>query len=100
MKEPTDKLEPCPFCGGDGIMGAMNTQCTLCRAMIDRPEGEQAAAQWNHRPIEDQLRADKAELVEALEELLESLTGPHGEHCRTDAARKAQAAFAKHGGAS
>lgn len=62
----SEKLKPCPFCGGDDVNTEGRTEklqkqmfCWTCGASGPHPAYDEAS--WNHRPLEQ-------ELVEALRE--------------------------------
>lgn len=63
----SDELKACPFCGGAatnahwGLIHCSNEDCASGAVV--------SASSWNHRPIEDDLRAKLAVAVEALEEI-------------------------------
>src|SRR5690606_38481331 len=66
----TDKLKPCPFCGGEGSIdhygctkvGTMYS-CLDCGAHLETGETFNHGQQWNDRPVEDALRAELAKLM-------------------------------------
>jgi len=64
------ELKPCPFCGCDDIFVDDSLAphhyiavCEMCGAGLDH------IAAWNHRPIEDAIRAENERLTEALEKI-------------------------------
>ena len=76
----TDKLKPCPFCGNEAEFNSdefgEGVCCKSCGATLHNGVyGEQgrklASADWNTRPIEDELEAENARLREALGVILD-----------------------------
>lgn len=68
----TEKLKPCPFCGGEAeiIKDDMYVwgHCTNCDSDTDLYQiKKEAVAAWNARPIEDAQTAENKRLREALE---------------------------------
>lgn len=62
----TDKLKPCPFCGGDDFFvyewhDFVSISCRKC--------GTEVGPLWNTRPIEDKKDEEIKRLREALEEI-------------------------------
>ena len=69
----TDKLKPCPFCGGESEFNSdelgEGVCCQSCGATLHNgvygEEGRKlASADWNARPIEDKLHEEIEELEE------------------------------------
>lgn len=66
----SEELRECPFCGGTRSISVLNfftgdsfRKCDICGA--EAPEGkttEEAVELWNHRPVEDALKAEVEEL--------------------------------------
>ena len=59
------ELKPCPFCGARGMFEPSGMASVYCYECESGATGflssvEEAAAVWNHRPIEDALRAELA----------------------------------------
>lgn len=48
-----EKLKPCPFCGGEAILGMFNAWCSDCHAQTDRDDTdltkEEVIWAWNRR---------------------------------------------------
>ena len=77
----TENLKRCPFCGSEAEFNSdefgEGVCCKSCCATIHNgvygEEGRKlASADWNTRPIEDELEAENARLREALEVILDS----------------------------
>ncbi len=77
----TENLKICPFCGSEAEFNSdefgEGVCCKSCgAAMHNGVYGEEgrrlASADWNARPIEDELEAENARLREALEVILDS----------------------------
>ena len=84
----TDKLKPCPFCGSEAEFNSdefgEGVCCKSCDATLHNgvygEEGRKlASADWNARPIEDELNekiekleAENARLRESLEVILDA----------------------------
>ena len=84
----TEKLKTCPFCGGEAEFNSdefgEGVCCKSCGASLSNgvygEEGRKlASADWNARPIEDELHgkiekleAENARLREALESILDA----------------------------
>ena len=67
------ELKPCPFCGNAPYINHNGHSpfpsiigCDGCDIEVEAGKPEEAADIWNHRPVDDQLRARVAELEEAL----------------------------------
>ena len=72
----TEKLKPCPFCGGEAEFNSdefgEGVYCKSCGATLrNGVYGEYgrklASADWNSRPIEDEHASENKRLREALE---------------------------------
>ena len=77
----TEKLKTCPFCGSEAEFNSdefgESVCCKSCGATLHNGVyGEEsrklASADWNARPIEDELEAENARLREALEVIAKS----------------------------
>ena len=77
----TNILKPCPFCGSEAEFNSdefgEGVCCKSCGATIHNgvygEEGRKlASADWNSRPIENELEAENARLREALEVILDA----------------------------
>ena len=75
----TEELKPCPFCGSEAEFNSdefgEGVFCKSCGAnMHNGVYGEEgrkfASADWNSRPIENELEAENTRLREALESIL------------------------------
>ena len=75
-----DKLKPCPLCGNASNFAVLDDKheplyrrlvCNNCHASIADVKGNDPAKRWNHRPIEDGLRAEIEALQQELDELKE-----------------------------
>lgn len=71
----TEKLKPCPFCGGKaGIQSAFGQHkviCLSCGVVSEtHDEKEKAIEVWNSRPIEDEKDAEIARLRDALDTIV------------------------------
>lgn len=72
----SDELRPCPFCNGElHVAGATPggrvrhlVYCKSCKCSSGPAHASKAKAiaAWNHRPVEDELRAENQRLREAL----------------------------------
>ena len=76
----TEKLKRCPFCGGEAEFNSdefgEGVCCKSCGATMHNgvygEEGRKlASADWNARPIENELEAENKRLREALEVILD-----------------------------
>ena len=76
----TENLKRCPFCGGEAEFNSdefgEGVCCKSCGATLHNgvygEEGRKfASADWNARPIENELEAENARLREALEVILD-----------------------------
>ena len=74
------ELKPCPFCGNEAEFNSdefgEGVCCKSCGATMHNgvygEEGRKlASADWNARPIENELEAENARLREALEVILD-----------------------------
>jgi hypothetical protein len=45
----SERLEPCPFCGGEATLRDGSAECRKCHAGIDENSEEAAIAAWNRR---------------------------------------------------
>lgn len=59
----TNKLRPCPFCGNKDIWISewkdfVSIKCGQCETKVGASDEKTAVEYWNHRPIEDALRAE------------------------------------------
>jgi hypothetical protein len=76
----TDELKPCPFCGSDNKdiknikHRRSDVKCYNCRA---RGPWRCSTIDWNHRPIEDALRAENARLREEFENFVNAIEHAH-----------------------
>ena len=77
----TEKLKTCPFCGGEAEFNSdefgESVCCKSCGASLSNgvygEEGRKlASADWNSRPIENELEAENKRLREALESILDA----------------------------
>ena len=77
----TENLKRCPFCGGEAEFNSdefgEGVCCKSCGATIHNgvygEEGRKlASADWNARPIEDELEAENKRLREALGVILDA----------------------------
>ena len=77
----TENLKRCPFCGSEAEFNSdefgEGVCCKSCGATLHNgvygEEGRKlASADWNARPIEDELEAENARLREALEVILDA----------------------------
>ena len=77
----TENLKRCPFCGGEAEFNSdefgEGVCCKSCGASLSNgvygEEGRKlASADWNSRPIENELEAENARLREALESILDA----------------------------
>lgn len=93
----SEELRPCPRCGGKAAIGTIRYEASYAksegwdqnefyyvnctgfgcglknRGMVGKKSPEAAAEHWNHRPIEDALRAElarKGEEIKALDEVV------------------------------
>ena len=77
----TEELKSCPFCGseaefksdefGEGVC-CKSCGATLCNGVYGEYGRKLASADWNARPIENELEAENARLREALEVILDA----------------------------
>jgi len=64
MSNNSEKLKPCPFCGGDSLIGKTQFErnfviCSCCHATATtRDEVLDAITDWNHRTIDDAMKAE------------------------------------------
>ena len=66
----TDKLKPCPFCGGEAVLVKLvdyaddcdtyTAECHACDYWIGFGNPAEMAARWNTRPSEDTLSGECA----------------------------------------
>ena len=71
MKEQTNELKPCPFCGSTRvivdttILGAYTAECLDCCAIISHcyPTKEDAIAAWNRRAEKALVAQDEAKNI-------------------------------------
>ena len=77
----TENLKRCPFCGGEAEFNSdefgEGVCCKSCGATLRNgvygEEGRKlASADWNARPIENELEAENTRLREALESILDA----------------------------
>ena len=77
----TENLKSCPFCGSEAEFNSdefgEGVCCKSCGATMHNgvygEEGKKlASADWNARPIENELEAENARLREALEVILDA----------------------------
>lgn len=77
----TENLKRCPFCGSEAEFNSdefgEGVCCKSCGASLSNgvygEEGRKlASADWNSRPIENELEAENARLREALESILDA----------------------------
>jgi len=61
----SEKLKPCPFCGGTKICTEKGINLNYC----DNCSAESNVERWNTRPIEDDLRNRIAELEAEIDQL-------------------------------
>lgn len=86
----TDKLLPCPFCGGeakvkDGGPGNKYAQCVKCYACTDDHVHERAISAWNARAIPAAPIVKVKALVWKRKPLaLFEMAGREGEYCAFD----------------
>jgi hypothetical protein len=77
----TRELEPCPFCGGEAILGMFNVWCAGCEAATKRDvdaSAQEKIAAWNTRAPSD---TEQVRLREALEQIAEEWGHPPRAHC-------------------
>lgn len=77
----SEELKACPFCGGPAILlyglegeyavGCSDDNCEFCGE--DSRDNQKVIAQWNTRPIEDNLRLDLATKDAEIERLRQEL---------------------------
>jgi hypothetical protein len=68
MNEPIEKIEqlkPCPFCGRKAYHEDDVVCCSGGEDCVTGSIGKKSVKEWNHRPIEDALKARIAELESA-----------------------------------
>ena len=70
----SEKLKPCPFCGGTKICTEKGINLNYC----DNCSAESNVERWNTRPIEDELRAENVRLNSWLDEVIKQ--GNYLEH--------------------
>lgn len=80
---PTDQptLKPCPFCGENpcgpfpgGFPKTLFVKCKNHNCELNHKDGGFTIEDWNHRPLEDKLRAENARLKEINKKLCWAVT--------------------------
>jgi len=73
----TEELKPCPFCGSEDVFtykdfaySTFNVQCRACGMGEDFASMERLLINWNARPIEDALRAERDALKAVMRDVI------------------------------